>query len=187
MIFGHGAMVSSFVVVALILLGLGLYSRWSVPAKIVGVVLVTLAYYSVYFALPRLLGWPSDNQVPRRFNLLAVFLQEPDKTTGEAGSVFFWANDLAPNADPRPRAYQMPFKATFKSVLQEAQGKLRQNIPQQGELDLDTEPNGTPHCSAEEIPPSTTCCAPCWLTWPSRTWSCIPRRRIFWVTMRPPT
>ena len=144
MSFGHGAIVSSFVLVALVLLGLGLYSAWSLRRKISGIVLVTLAYVLVYFALPRMLGWPSDNQVPRRFNLLAVYIQEPDKTTHEAGSVFFWANDLSPNADPRPRAYHMPFKASFKSVLEEAQGKLRQNIPQEGKLELDNEPNGTP-------------------------------------------
>ena len=144
MVFGHGAIVSSFVLVGVILLGLSLYSRWSLSTKVAGIVCVTSAYFLVYFALPRMLGWPSDNQVPRRFNLQAVYLQEPDKATGEAGNVFFWANDLAPNADPRPRAYHMPFKASYKSVLQEAQGKLRQNIPQQGELDLDDQPNGVP-------------------------------------------
>ncbi|MSR13500.1 MAG: hypothetical protein EXR86_02850 [Gammaproteobacteria bacterium] len=142
--FGHGAIVSAFVVTTLILLGLGLYSKWSPRTKTGAIVLVTLAYLLVYFALPRILGWPTDRQVPRRFNLIAVYIQDPDEQTGEAGSVFFWAGDLAPGADPRPRAYRMPFKALFKSVFQEAQGKLRQNIPQEGEIELDDEPKGAP-------------------------------------------
>ncbi len=141
---GHGAMVSGFVVVALVLLGLGLYSKWSLRTKALGIVLVTGAYLLVYFSLPRMLGWPTDRQVPRRFNLHAVYIQEPDPRTGEAGSVFFWASDLAPGADQRPRAFKMPFKASFKSVFQEAQGKLRQNIPQEGEIEIDDEPQGVP-------------------------------------------
>jgi hypothetical protein len=123
---------------------LGLYSNWSVRAKTAAILVVTAAYMLVYFSLPRMLGWPTDRQVPRRFNLHAVYIQDPDKQTGEAGSVFFWASDLAPGANPRPRAFRMPFKASFKSVFQEAQGKLRQNIPQEGEIELADEPEGVP-------------------------------------------
>jgi hypothetical protein len=142
--FGHGAIVSAFVVTALVLLGLGLYSTWSLRTKVGAIVFVTVAYLLVYFSLPLMLGWPTDRQVPRRFNLHAVYIQDPDKVTGEAGSVFFWASDLAPGADMRPRAFRMPFKASFKSVFQEAQGKLRQNIPQEGEIELADEPQGVP-------------------------------------------
>lgn len=141
---GHGAIISAFVVITLLLLGLGLYSKWSLRIKTAGIVIVTAAYLLVYFSLPRILGWPTDRQVPRRFNLYAIYLQEPDKTTSEAGSVFFWAGDLAPGADPRPRAFRMPFKASFKSALQEAEGKLQQNIPQEGEIELDDAPQGVP-------------------------------------------
>ncbi len=141
---GHGAIISAFVVVTLLLLGLGLYSNWSLRTKIAGILLVTAAYLLVYFSLPHLLGWPTDRQVPRRFNLYAIYIQDPDRASGEAGSVFFWAGDLAPGADPRPRAFRMPFKASFKSVLQEAEGKLQQNIPQEGEIELEDAPQGVP-------------------------------------------
>ena len=141
---GHGAIISAFVVVTLLLLGLGLYSKWSLRTKVAGIALVTAAYLLVYFSLPRMLGWPTDRQVPRRFNLYAIYIQDPDQVSGDAGSVFFWAGDLAPGADPRPRAFRMPFKASFKSVLQEAEGKLQQNIPQEGEIELDDAPQGVP-------------------------------------------
>lgn len=142
--FGHGAIVSAYVVVALALLGLSLWSTWSFRKKVAGIALVTLAWLLVYFSLPRMLGWPTDKQVPRRFELHGVYIQDPDKSTGQPGTVFFWATDLAPGADARPRAFRMPFTASFKSVLEEANGKLRQNIPQEGELELDDEPFGVP-------------------------------------------
>ncbi len=141
---GQGGIVSAYVIVSLVLIGLGLYSRWSLKIKLAAVILVTAAWLAVYFSLPHLLGWPTDQNVPRRFNLFGVYIQEPDPHTGESGTVFFWAGDLAPGADPRPRAYKMPFKATYKSVFQEAQGKLRQNIPQEGEIELDDEAEGRP-------------------------------------------
>ncbi len=142
--FGHGAIVSAYVVIALILLGLGLYSTWTVRQKVFGILLVIAAYLLVYFSVPRMLGWPTDSQVPRRFELHGVYIQDPDKTTGNPGTVFFWATDLAPGADTRPRAFRMPFKASFKSVLEEANGKLRQNIPQEGEIELEDELHGVP-------------------------------------------
>lgn len=142
--FGHGAIVSAYVVIALVLLGLGLYSKWSLWKKVLGIVVVTAAYLLVYFSLPRMLGWPTDSQVPRRFELHGVYIQDPDKTTGNPGTVFFWATDLAPGADARPRAFRMPFTASFKSVFEEANGKLRQNIPQEGEIELEDEPHGVP-------------------------------------------
>lgn len=141
---GQGGIVSAYVIVSLVLLGLGLYSRWSLKIKLGAVILVSAAWLAVYFALPHLLGWPTDQNVPRRFNLFGVYIQEPNPNTGEGGTVFFWAGDLAPGADPRPRAYKMPFKATYKSVFQEAQGKLRQNIPQEGEIELDDQAEGKP-------------------------------------------
>lgn len=141
---GHGGIISAHVVVSLGLLALGLYARWPVRVKLAGIGLVAAAWLGVYLSLPHLLGWPTDQNVPRRFNLFGVYFQEPDPKTGEGGTVFFWAGDLAPGADPRPRAFKMPFKASFKSVFQEAQGKLRQNIPQEGEIELDDEAQGKP-------------------------------------------
>ncbi len=142
--FGHSAIVAAYVVVALGLMLLCLFSRWSWQTKVGMVGLVTAAYLAVYFSVPALLGWPTDRAVPKRFGLLAVYIQEPDKQTGEAGDVFFWATDLDPDADQRPRAYRLPFTPELKAVMQEGQGKLRQNIPQIGEAEPDDEVHGVP-------------------------------------------
>lgn len=142
--FGHGAIVSSYVAIALSLLLLTLFSRWRWPGKVALIGLTTLAYCAIYFTLPALLGWPTDRNVPRRFNLIGVFIQEPDQRTGEPGSVFFWATDLDAPHEQRPRAYRLPFSLQTKAVFQEGQGKLRQNIPQIGEVEEDDEVHGVP-------------------------------------------
>lgn len=142
--FGHSAIVAAYVVVALLLLLLSLFSRWPWQVKAALIGGVTAACVAVYLTLPALLGWPTDRAVPKRFGLLAVYIQEPDRRTGEAGGVFFWATDLDPAADQRPRAYRLPFSLGLKSVMQEGQGKLKQNIPQIGEAEPDDEVHGVP-------------------------------------------
>lgn len=142
--FGYAAIVAAYVVVATALLLLGLFSTWQWRLKAGLVLLVAAACCALYFSLPAMLGWPTDRAVPKRFNLLAVYIQEPDKRTGDAGSVFFWASDLDPDADQRPRAYELPFSLRLKTTFQEGQGKLRKNIPQVGETEPDDEVHGVP-------------------------------------------
>ena len=147
--FGHGAIVAAYVLVALSLLLLSLFSRWTWRVKTLLVVTTTAAYCACYFALPALLGWPTDRNVPKRFNLIGIFIQEPDKRTGEPGNVFFWASDLDPDTDQRPRAYRLPYSLKTKAVFQEGQGKLRKNIPQVGEVEEDDEVHGVPQDRSE--------------------------------------
>jgi len=142
--FGHATITVGYVLVSLTLLLLSLFSRWRWQLKAGLIVAVTLAWCAVYFSLPAMLGWPTDRDVPRRFNLLAVYIQEPDASTGKPGGVFFWASDLNPDADQKPRAYRLPFSPGFKSVFEEGQGKLRKNIPQLGEAEDEDEVHGTP-------------------------------------------
>lgn len=141
---GPASIVACYLTVTLSLLLLGMFSSWHWRLKLTLVAAVTVAWCAVYLALPSMLGWPTDRDVPRRFNLLAVFIQEPDAATGKPGGVFFWASDLDPEADPRPRAYTLPFSPGYKSVFEEGQGKLRKNIPQVGETEEDDEIHGVP-------------------------------------------
>lgn len=142
--FGHAAIVAAYVVVALALLLLSLFSRWPWQVKSVLIVATTAACCACYFALPALLGWPTERAVPKRFNLIGVFIQEPDRRTHEPGAVFFWAADLDPDHDQRPRAHRLPFSLKTHALFQEGQGKLRQNIPQIGEVEEDDEVLGVP-------------------------------------------
>ena len=142
---GVGGLVAAYVIVALVLTLLGLFSRWHWTIKMIGVTLVSASYVLMYYSVPPLLGWPTDRAIPKRFTLLAIYMQDPDPVTGRRGDIFFWATDLAPGSDKRPRAFRVPFTPKLKAVFKEAQGKLKNNLPQVGELEKPDEgPPGVP-------------------------------------------
>ena len=115
---GKSGLVAAYVIVALLLISLNLYTRWSWRVKALLIGIVSALYLVTYYSLPPLLGWPADEELPQRFNLVAVYVTEPDKSTGAEGEIFLWATDMAQG--PRgaePRAYRVPFsgRATRKS------------------------------------------------------------------------
>lgn len=145
MALGVGGLVAAYVIAALVLTLLGLFSKWHWTIKAVAVVVVSAFYIVMYYSVPPLLGWPTDRAVPRRFALLAIYMQDPDPVTGRRGDIFFWATDMAPGADKRPRAFRVPYTPKLKAVFDAAKGKLKNHLPQMGESDEpDKGPFGMP-------------------------------------------
>ena len=82
-----------------------------------------------------MLGWPTDDTLPQRFNLVAIYVQEPDKSSGAEGEIFLWATDMAKG--PRgaePRAYRVPFTGALHAKVVAAGNKIRKGLPQLGEI-----------------------------------------------------
>lgn len=132
---GTSGLVAAYVVIALLLLILCLYTAWSWRIKAALIVTVSAFYLVSYLSLPPLLGWPTDADLPQRFNLVAIYVQEPDKSTGAEGQIFLWATDMAQG--PRgaePRAYRVPFSGELHSRVVEAGNKMRKGLPQLGEV-----------------------------------------------------
>ncbi len=132
---GTSGLVAAYVVVALLLLLLNLYTPWSWRVKATLIAVVSLFYAVSYFSLPPLLGWPTDAELPKRFNLAAIYVQEPDKSSGREGEIFLWATDMAEG--PRgaePRAYRVPFSGELHARVVEAGNKMRKGLPQLGEV-----------------------------------------------------
>ena len=132
---GTAGLVAAFVLVALLLLSLNLYTQWSWRIKATMIALVSVFYLVMYASLPPLMGWPTAADLPKRFNLVAVYVQEPDKATGSKGEIFLWATDLAHG--PRgaePRAYRVPFNGDLHARVVEAGNKMRKGLPQLGEV-----------------------------------------------------
>lgn len=142
----QAGLVAAFVLIALLLLGVNLYSNFSWRIKAILIGLVSTFYVVAYYSLPPLMGWPTDASLPKRFNLVATYVQEPDKTTGAAGQIFLWVNDL--DKGPRtsePRAYRIPFANDLHAKVVEAGTKVRKGLPQLGELvDENQGPMGRP-------------------------------------------
>ena len=132
---GKSGLVAAYVIVALLLVSLNLYTRWSWRVKASLIVVVSAFYLVTYYSLPPLLGWPADAELPQRFNLVAIYVQEPDKSTGAEGEIFLWATDMAQG--PRgaePRAYRVPFSGELHAKVVEAGNKMRKGLPQLGEV-----------------------------------------------------
>lgn len=148
---GQSGLVAAYVVIALLLLALLLYTPWSWRVKGLMVVVVSAFYLVSYFSLPPLLGWPTDAELPKRFNLVAIFVVEPDKTSGAEGEIFLWATDMAKG--PRgaePRAYRVPFSGELHAKVVEAGNKMRKGLPQLGEISEEqTGPHARPTDQSE--------------------------------------
>ncbi len=135
MILSSGGLNTMYTVLAAVLLGLNLFSRWSWRTKMMAVVTVSISYIVMYLSFPPLLGWPSKDAMPKRFSIIGVYMREPDKLSGEEGNVFFWVVDRDPHAaQPNvPRGYIVPFTPELHARAKQVGAKLKKNIPQVGE------------------------------------------------------
>lgn len=132
---GTSGLVAAYVLVALLLLILNLYTRWAWQVKAALIAVVSAFFFVTYVSLPPLLGWPTAATLPARFNLVAIYVQEPDKTGGHPGEIFLWATDLAGGSTRvEPRAYRVPFSDELHARIVEAGNKMRKGMPQIGEL-----------------------------------------------------
>ena len=127
---GTLGLTAAYVTVALLLVVLNLYSRWSWQTKTVIIVLVTSSYFVTYHAFPTELGWPASAALPARFRLLAVAVDLPNPAIGDKGRIYMWATD-ATNGGP-PRAYVLPYSEPLRRIASKAGKKLREGIPQIG-------------------------------------------------------
>ncbi|MGE0385896.1 MAG: hypothetical protein AB7Q97_14275 [Gammaproteobacteria bacterium] len=136
---------AAYVLIALLLVALLVYSRWTWKVKAAAIAIVTAFYFVAYHSVPPLLGWPTGSALPQRFKLVAAFVREPDKATGASGAIYLWATDMlaGPGADT-PRAYRLPFTPELHTRVVDAREKLRKNMPQLGEIKNDEERTGPP-------------------------------------------
>ena len=136
MVLNIGQLVTAYVVLAMVLAGLNLYSRLSWRTKAMLVMLTTVAYFVVYYSYAPLLGWPSNTALPMRFNLVAAYGQEPDEQTGRRGSIFFWVTDKG-SLEITPRAYVVNFEPQLHARVIQAMQRKHKSIPQGGTVEPD--------------------------------------------------
>jgi hypothetical protein len=132
MILGISQLITAYVVLAAVLAGLNIFSSLSWLAKAALLVATSAAYLVLYFSYAPLLGWPSGDDLPKRFGLIALYVQEPDRITGAKGNVFFWVTDKT-TQNIVPRAYLLDYEPELHARAKEARAKLQKNVPQIGE------------------------------------------------------
>ncbi|MEQ8232633.1 MAG: hypothetical protein RLW61_12970 [Gammaproteobacteria bacterium] len=122
-----------YAALAALLLVMCLETRFSAWLKTLAIVVVAAFYFHTYDALLAALGWPTRAPVPTRFQLLSSWVNEPDKKTGEKGSIELWAVTLTEAGPARsPRAYRLAYDEQLHQQLDEANRQLRNGLIQVG-------------------------------------------------------
>jgi hypothetical protein len=130
---------SAYLVLAVLLLSLNLTSLWRWWIK-AGAVVVATAFFAVtYLTVNGLMGWPTAQRLPPRFNLVWTKVVEPDKKTNSAGAVYIWAEALDENNVPArtPRSYELAYTDALARKIAAAQEEREKGTEVMGRLDDD--------------------------------------------------
>ena len=154
LLLGQYELVAAYVAVAVLLLSIAIWNRvrWQIRAA---AVVVTAAFFFVSFdSVRNILGWPTSEDLPDRFEIIHARIQEPDETMRVEGAIYVWAMSLpgegplderdihTPGAldtriqpDQMPRAYRVPYTRFAHEQVIEALIKLQQGVRQIGVTD----------------------------------------------------
>lgn len=123
----------TYVALSGLLLGIFLLTRIPVWIKLCCVILISSFYYLTFYSLQGMLGWPTQQELPDHFQLMASSITEPDNTTGESGSIHIWITSFVDNKPAKePRAYELPYDFDLHAALEDALKKQRQGNIQLG-------------------------------------------------------
>lgn len=78
-----------------------------------------------YDAMKNYLGWPTDDVLPQRFELVSSITVEPDLKGDEPGGIFVWVLDLD-REQAVPRAYRLPYQKPLHRKIDDTLKKQRQ-------------------------------------------------------------
>jgi hypothetical protein len=124
----------AYVVLGVLLLNMGLASRfrWWIKAL---VIVVTCGFFiEVFFATKSLLGWPGTGALPPRFQLLWTRVVEPDPKISDPGAIFLWVEELDENNVPSgtPRSYRLRYTPPLAERSLKARDEIMAGNPQEG-------------------------------------------------------
>lgn len=123
----------TYVALAALMLGIFLFTRLSVWIKFLCVIVVSGFYFMTYQSLQGMLGWPTQQQLPEQFQLMASSITEPDGSTGEKGRIHIWGTAFIDNKPAKePRSYELPYDLDLHAALDEALRKQRRGNVQLG-------------------------------------------------------
>lgn len=139
MTLGISGLIAAYILLAALLLSVNLYSKWSWQLKTITIIITSVFYIISYISFPPLLGWPTNQKLPAHFRLLATEVHQPDKLTGEEGSVFLWLKEVEDITTlVLPRAYVLSYSSLLHEKIINVQSKIDRGIPQLGEYEEDS-------------------------------------------------
>jgi hypothetical protein len=137
------AISAAYVVMAVLLLSMGLTSRFAWWLKAGVIVLASVFFIEAFIATKGLLGWPAAAGLPPKFQLLWARVVEPDANLGEAGAVYFWVEELDTNNVPSgvPRSHRLPYSRALADKTSKAREEIMLGNAQEGSAE-ETAGNG---------------------------------------------
>lgn len=135
MVLGITGLVIAYVLIALLLLSINLYSKWSWQVKAFSIIITSLFYIVTYYSFPPIVGWATSQQLPSRFKLISTYVLQPNKQTGENGEIYLWLRGIKNMKKlSKPRAYKLEYSKVLHEKIIHAKTKLNQGIEQLGEF-----------------------------------------------------
>ena len=145
----------AYVAVAALLLNLNLATRWNVFVKAGAIVLVTGLYAVAWHGHKGLLGWATGEPLPDEFRVHWVTIDEPDKTTGGRGAIYFWVRELTVGGLPHgpPRAYRVAWNEVTGEAAEEALERLEEGGDSGGDAFASSSSGDRPQLEFSRVPP----------------------------------
>lgn len=131
------AISAAYVVMAVVVLSMGLTSRFAWWVKATTIVVSSAFFVEVFYASKGLLGWPATGALPPKFQLLWSRVVEPDPKMSSRGAIYLWVEEVDDNNVPSgvPRAYKLPYSLKLADRTLKARDEIMSGNPQEGLAD----------------------------------------------------
>jgi hypothetical protein len=128
------AISAAYVVLGVLLLNMGLASRYAWWIKATVIVVTCGFFIEAFFATKGLLGWPGTGQLPPRFQLLWTRVVEPDPKISDPGAIYLWVEELDENNVPTgtPRSFRLRYTPPLADRSLKARDEIMAGNPQEG-------------------------------------------------------
>ena len=131
------AISAAYVVICVLLLTLGLSSRFAWWVKASVIVMTSLFFVEVFFATKGLLGWPRAGSFPLDSNCCGCGWSSRTPRAAIPGAIYLWIEEVDENNVPDgvPRSYRLPYSRPLADRTAKARDEIMSGKPQQGLAD----------------------------------------------------
>jgi hypothetical protein len=128
--------ITSYLIIAVLLINMVIYSKWSLKVKTVGCIITAVFFLVSIMSFPPLFGWATSENLPVRFRLISAYVQQPDKLSGDEGTIYIWLTKLDDLTTVQvPRNHKLPYSNVLHEKIINANAKLDKGIAQLGEFE----------------------------------------------------
>ena len=118
----------AYLLVASLLVLVCFRTDFSKKIKSLFVLVVTVFYFVTWQGLFDILGWPTYEELPDKFKISWVVIQEPNKISKREGGLYLWVRNLDESNRPfgEPRAYSLFWNEENHKRAQEALHRIKE-------------------------------------------------------------